>query len=184
MPPYSTSACVRSGYVAANRIDIGTPSEMPMSTARSEPTASITARTSSIRSSSGTGATLRSERPRPRLSKRIRRLNDASPRKKRAIAGFSHSTSRWLAKPCTNTRSRSPSPTPGTRCARPRSARTRPEVSPSWCCLRNRSRLFAHHHEGGLAFEVQVRLAADVDRDPVDRAAREARRASRRGSPR
>ena len=35
MPPYSTSACVRSGYVAANRIDIGAPSEIPMSTARS-----------------------------------------------------------------------------------------------------------------------------------------------------
>ena len=79
MPPYSTSACLRSGYVAAKRIDIGTPSEIPMSTARSDPTASITARTSSMRSSSGAGGTLRSDRPSPRLSKRIRRLNDRQP---------------------------------------------------------------------------------------------------------
>ena len=35
--------------MAANRIDIGPPSEPPISTARRDPTASITARTSSIR---------------------------------------------------------------------------------------------------------------------------------------
>ena len=44
-------------------------------------------------------------------------------------------------------------------------------------------RLLAHEHEGGLALEIVVRLAADVDRDPVDDAAGETGRAARPGSP-
>ena len=68
--PQSTSARVRSGYVAANRIESGPPSDTPMSAAVSEPAASMTARTSSIRSSSVPTRT-RSDRPIPRLSKRI-----------------------------------------------------------------------------------------------------------------
>ncbi len=56
------------------------PSENPKNAARCEPTASITARRSSIRTSrvgSWSSAT-RSESPVPRLSKMIRRENDAS----------------------------------------------------------------------------------------------------------
>src|SRR4051794_30612427 len=34
--------------------------------------------------------------------------------------------------------------------------------------------LLAHHHRDGFALEVGVRLAADVDGDPVDRASAEA----------
>ena len=73
---------MRSGYVAANSRHIGPPSDAPKSAARSDPTASITARTSSIRcssvgrSSSGT----RSDRPVPRLSNRINRQKEASRR--------------------------------------------------------------------------------------------------------
>src|SRR4051794_39757519 len=36
--------------------------------------------------------------------------------------------------------------------------------------------LLAHHHRDGFAFEVGVRLATDVDRDPLDGAPREAPR--------
>ena len=56
---------------------IGPPSESPTSAARSEPAASITARTSSIRSSR-VGPGIGSESPVPRLSKRISRENEAS----------------------------------------------------------------------------------------------------------
>ena len=79
------------------------PSECPSSAARSDPAASITARTSSIRSSSvgrrssGTG----SERPVPRLSKTIRRANDASRRRNRAYEGSSHITSTFETHPGT-----------------------------------------------------------------------------------
>ena len=73
-----TSAAVRSGWVAANSATIGPPSETPSSAARSEPTASITARTSSIRSSSGATPWTRSDRPVPRLSNRISRPIPAS----------------------------------------------------------------------------------------------------------
>ena len=45
------------------------PSEKPAMAARVEPTASITARTSSIRSSSEGAPVMRSDRPWPRLSK-------------------------------------------------------------------------------------------------------------------
>ena len=72
----------RSGYVAAKRMLIGPPSEAPRSAARSEPTASMTARTSSIRVSSVGAPLTRSDIPWLRLSKRIRRENDASCRLK------------------------------------------------------------------------------------------------------
>ena len=74
------SAFVRSGYVAANRRLMLPPSEAPNTVARSEPTASITALTSSIRCSrvggsrSGTGSDI----PVPRLSNRISRAKEAS----------------------------------------------------------------------------------------------------------
>ena len=80
--PQSRSARVRSGWVAAKRIDIGPPSETPSSAARSDPAASMTALTSSIRSSSVPICT-RSERPMPRLSKRISRAKDARRSQKR-----------------------------------------------------------------------------------------------------
>ena len=73
---------MRSGWVAAKSIDIGPPSETPASAARSEPAASKTARTSSMRSSSVPMRT-RSESPIPRLSKRINRENEASCSEKR-----------------------------------------------------------------------------------------------------
>ena len=75
------------------------------------PAASITARTSSIRSSRvGTSAT-GSDSPVPRLSKRIRRENEPSRSKKRANGGDSHWSSKWVAKPRTRTGSSGPSQT-------------------------------------------------------------------------
>ena len=62
-------------------------SECPSSAARSEPTASRTARTSSIRCSSVGSLSFgtRSESPVPRLSKRIRRENEPAARGSRRI---------------------------------------------------------------------------------------------------
>ncbi len=97
------SALVRSGYVAAKSRHMVPPSECPKSAVRSDPTASRTARTSSIRCSSvgklsfGT----RSERPVPRLSKRIRRENDASRSRSRAMDGWSHIASTFETQPGT-----------------------------------------------------------------------------------
>src|SRR5438876_243606 len=54
---------------------------MPKSAARSEPTAFMTVRTSSIRTSRLGMSGTRSDRPVPRLSKRIRRENAASTSK-------------------------------------------------------------------------------------------------------
>jgi hypothetical protein len=74
------NALVRSGYVAAKRRHIGPPSERPTNAASSDPTAFITARTSSIRCSS-VGSSLSGTRahiPVPRLSKRITREKEAS----------------------------------------------------------------------------------------------------------
>ena len=71
-------AAVRSGYVAANKAAIAAPSHDPISAARSEPTASMTARTSSIRSSSEGAPSTGSEMPVPRLSKRRTRAIEAS----------------------------------------------------------------------------------------------------------
>jgi hypothetical protein len=79
------------------------PSECPKSAARSEPTASRTARTSSIRSSSVGSLSFdtRSERPVPRLSNRMRRENDARRPRNRAIAGSSHISSTFETHPGT-----------------------------------------------------------------------------------
>ena len=87
------------------------PSDMPSSAARLEPAASITARTSSIRSSSVAARSTGSERPTPRRSKRITRANEPSLRVKCAKAGFSQSRSRCETKGKAMTRSISPSPT-------------------------------------------------------------------------
>ena len=76
----ATRARVRSGCVAAKSVTIDPPSEIPSRTARSEPTSSITARTSSMRSSSGAMPLTRSDSPVPRLSKRISRPSEASRR--------------------------------------------------------------------------------------------------------
>ena len=66
---------------------IGPPSDCPIKAALSEPAASITARTSSIRVSRlGTPLT-RSDIPVPRLSKRISRQNEEMRRKYAAMTG-------------------------------------------------------------------------------------------------
>ncbi len=78
------SARVRSGYVAANRAHIALPSVLPNSAACSDPTALITACTSSMRCSSVGVLEIRSDSPVPRLSKRISRENDANLRRNRA----------------------------------------------------------------------------------------------------
>ncbi len=121
-------ACVRDTS-PRTAIDIGAPSEMPMSTARSEPTASITARTSSIRSSSGTGATLRSERPEAALveaDETAERRQPAEEAGDRRVLPLDVEMTRETLTP-TPGRCR-PRRRPGTRCARPRSPRTEPEV--------------------------------------------------------
>ena len=88
---------MRSGCSAANSTLIGAPSDTPKKAARSDPAASITARTSSTRCSSvGTDFT-GSDSPVPRLSKRISRANEAILSKKRANSGDSHWTSRCVA---------------------------------------------------------------------------------------
>jgi hypothetical protein len=86
------------------------PSDMPSSAARSEPAASITARTSSIRSSSVGAPATGSERPTPRRSKTSTLAKEPSRRRKRDIAGLSHIRSRWERKGKASTRSISPSP--------------------------------------------------------------------------
>src|SRR5262245_13418839 len=85
---------------------IGAPSEKPQRAARAEPAASMTARTSSIRSYMvGIGST-RSDRPVPLLSKRISRQKEASRLKKLAECGSSIVRSRCDTEPGTNTRSK------------------------------------------------------------------------------
>ena len=104
---------VRRGYVAAKRTHSEAPSETPKRAARSDPAASHTAWTSSIRVSSVGRADsgTRSESPVPRLSNRISREKLASRSKKRAIVGSSQAASTWETQPGTQTRSRGPSPT-------------------------------------------------------------------------
>jgi hypothetical protein len=75
-----------------------------------ESTASITARTSSIRSSSVGTPPNGSDIPVPRLSNMTKRLNEAMRPKKRAGALVSHQFSRWETKPGTKTKSTGPSP--------------------------------------------------------------------------
>src|SRR6185369_5318331 len=91
-PPNMTSEATRSGYVAANIVAMAAPSDIPNNAARDEPTASITARTSSIRSSSVGTPAMRSDIPTPRLSKRINREKDAKRRRYRATEGSSQKT--------------------------------------------------------------------------------------------
>ena len=110
MPPYSTSADTRSGCDAAKTTLIGTPSESPNSAARCDPAASITARMSSERSSRVAIFLTRSERPVPRLSNTITRLNDAIRSRNAANRGCCHISSTWEAEPGVNTRSTGPSP--------------------------------------------------------------------------
>ena len=88
------------------------PSDWPKSAARSDPAASITARTSSMRCSSVArlASGTRSDIPVPRLSKRIRRLKDASRRRNPARSGSSQPDSRCETQPLTKTRSLGPSP--------------------------------------------------------------------------
>ena len=94
-------------------MDIGPPSETPNTTARSEPTASITARTSSMRvSRSGSRSSgTRSDRPTPRLSNRMSRENDARRSRNLPKFGSSHITSMFVTHPITKTMSIGPSPT-------------------------------------------------------------------------
>ena len=79
------------------------PSEAPKIAARSDPTASMTARTSSIRCSSvgsslaGTGSDI----PVPRLSNRISRENEARRSKPSARSGSSHASSTCETQPGT-----------------------------------------------------------------------------------
>ena len=103
-------ADVRSGLVHEKTIDNGPPSEIPNSAARSEPTASRTARISAIRSAKVGGSPTGSESPVPRLSKTIRRLNEARRFRNWLRCGSSHATSRWETKPWTSSRSSGPSP--------------------------------------------------------------------------
>ena len=62
-----TSARVFSGYVVANRLHIGPPSETPSSAASRDPAAAMTARTSSMRCSSVGSATDAIGQPRAAL---------------------------------------------------------------------------------------------------------------------
>ena len=92
---------VSSGWVAANRIDIGTPSDTPIRAARSDPAASMTARTSSIRSSSVGAPTTGSESPVPRLSNMIKRANDVRRSIMWTTGGISQASSTCEMKPGT-----------------------------------------------------------------------------------
>ncbi len=92
---YRTSDRVRSGYEPQNSSIMAPPRAPPNTAARSEPAASITARRSSICTSSTGGSSPMSESPIPRMSNRISRENDASRSRNRAHRGSSHMTSRF-----------------------------------------------------------------------------------------
>ena len=108
--PYSTRLATRSGWVAANSIAIGPPSSIATTLARSEPAASITARTSSICSSSVGGLVDGSDIPLPRRSNTIRRPISARRAKKRTVVGTSHRCSSWDSQVGTYRMSSGPSP--------------------------------------------------------------------------
>ena len=102
--PTRTSARERSGYVAAK--SDGHAARLPSAQAMRRslaPTASSTARTSSIRCSSVGSRSFetRSDIPVPRLSNRIRRENDARRSRKRAGCGFSHWSTTFETQPGT-----------------------------------------------------------------------------------
>jgi len=68
-------AAARSGYAAAQSVEMRAQSHVPKMAARSEPTASITKRMSSVNTSNG-GMSVgekRSEQPKPRRSVMINR---------------------------------------------------------------------------------------------------------------
>ena len=88
----------------------GRPGDSRRRRSRSEPTAVMTARTSSIQSSKACPVGPRSDIPLPVRSKRISREKDASRCRKSANAGFSHISARWLGQPNRKTRSSGPSP--------------------------------------------------------------------------
>src|SRR6266550_4415725 len=104
-----TSASVRSGYVAAKTAHVCPPSPIPTSVARSAPTASRTARMSSILVSIGPRSRGRSDSPVPRLSNMIRRENDAKRSYICRQSELNHGNTRLL-NIGTSTRSRGPSP--------------------------------------------------------------------------
>ena len=106
-----TSARTRSGWEAANSAVKPQPSSIETSTGCSEPTASITAWTSSICSSSGVAPAIPSDIPLPRRSNRISRANDASRSRKRAKDGSSQDSSMFDRYDGTSTTSSGPSPT-------------------------------------------------------------------------
>ena len=99
--PNSMSELTRLGADAASIIAMKAVSWTPKSVADLEPTASITARTSSAISSSGGEAwgEYRSEHPTPRRSSRISREKEERPSRKRAIGGTSHETSTFDTHP-------------------------------------------------------------------------------------
>jgi len=91
---------------------IGPPSDTPTTAARSEPAASITARTSSIRFSMSAIPATRSDTPVPRLSKTIRRQKDAiRSRKARCTPPGSKARSTFEIPGGIQTTSNGPSPT-------------------------------------------------------------------------
>ena len=104
------SASVWAGCVAANRLHIGPPSDTPSSTACLDPTASSTARTSSMRCSRVGRCVTGSDSPVPRLSNRISRENEASRLRNRANDGSFQKYSRCDTHPITKTRSTGPLP--------------------------------------------------------------------------
>jgi hypothetical protein len=123
-------ADVRAGWVAAKRRDIGPPSDAPNNAACREPTASMTARTSSIRCSRvGTGPT-RSESPVPRLSNMIKRQND--PRRRRKLAAPPRCTRRERRSLAPQPSRLGPRPRPDKRCERPRTLCTSSQIASSW----------------------------------------------------
>jgi hypothetical protein len=107
----STSADVRSGWLAAKNAHMGPPSETPTTAARSDPAASSTERSSSARSSSVRGCATGSDRPVPPRSIRISRLNEASRPSIAAKWGSSQTCSTCDTQPGTSTMSSAPSPT-------------------------------------------------------------------------
>ena len=106
----TTSPSTRSGWVPANSESIVPASAHPNSTTRSNPAASMTARMSSMRSSSVATSLIRSDIPVPRLSNTATRLNRPSPSRNRANSGRSHMASTWEIHPGTHTSRCSPAP--------------------------------------------------------------------------
>jgi len=105
-----TSDSTRSGRVAASSAAAKPPSEYPMTTARSDPTASSTATMSSARCSTVGVAGIGSDSPVPGLSNRITRAKRLSRSSISVASGSLHHSSRCDIVPHTNTTSRGPSP--------------------------------------------------------------------------